>query len=321
MSALKKLLPVIGILILAYIIWDTGVGEIAGVLLSFQAVYLPVSLFMIFVYLVLQTVKWGYLMKMNGIVLGFWYLFKVYLIGAFYGAITPGRLGSLYRIKYIMSKTGKPFGVCAPSVVLDKILDILVIFLMAIAGVLVLVNYVSQLFFYATIIVFILFLMFFFLFLRKSWSRRILKILYRFAVPGKYKKNASETFHSFYDNMPKARQLVVPSLITLATWIVLFSIVFVIATSLSIRMEYLLVITAFPIASIVGYIPITISGWGTREAVLIAIFSLFGITAQEIVALSLLSFVLNYFIPALIGAVFSFSEEFSLKSVEVMQNE
>ena len=51
-------------------------------------------------------------------------------------------------------------------------------------------------------------------------------------------------------------------------------------------------------------IPITINGLGTREATLIALFSVFGISAGTTVAFSLLSLFLLAIIPACLGGFF-----------------
>ena len=52
-------------------------------------------------------------------------------------------------------------------------------------------------------------------------------------------------------------------------------------------------------------IPVTLYGLGTREAVLIALLSVFGASAEVVVALSLFWFVGIWLVPSVVGAVVS----------------
>ena len=56
-----------------------------------------------------------------------------------------------------------------------------------------------------------------------------------------------------------------------------------------------------PIATLVGQIPITVSGLGTREAVMISLFGLLGIEAAKIFSVSLIGIMINGILPASIG--------------------
>ena len=65
----------------------------------------------------------------------------------------------------------------------------------------------------------------------------------------------------------------------------------------------------FPVANVVGYIPITFAGLGTRELTAIIIFStLFLVPEAEIFVVSLLGFVITDVFTGFIGFIFSLSE-------------
>ena len=56
-----------------------------------------------------------------------------------------------------------------------------------------------------------------------------------------------------------------------------------------------------PITTFVGQLPITINGLGTREAAMISLFGLLGISATKIFSMSLINLVINGIFPAIIG--------------------
>ena len=56
-----------------------------------------------------------------------------------------------------------------------------------------------------------------------------------------------------------------------------------------------------PIATLIGYIPITVSGIGTREAVLIGLMSLFAVESTKVLSMSLLNILIGGIIPSIIA--------------------
>lgn len=308
---LKRILPVIGIAILVYIIVRTGPGRIVEALYSVQLVYLiPVFLFVIG-YLVLQTYKWKYILDRQGIRLGFAYLLKTYLIGMFYSTLTPGKLGTFIRIGYIRNETGKSLGECSSGVVLEKVIDIICLVGIGTVGIALLADYMLDMLFMALVagLLFVILLATFLFFMRRDLSARVMRIVYRLMVPSRLKLDAKEAFEHFYENMPKKRVLIVPFIVTILSWFFIYTINYLVALSLGINVPYFIFVTIFPIATLIGLIPVTISGWGTREAALIGLFSPFSVEAGSIIAMSILAFILTGLVPAIIGAGFSLKEK------------
>ncbi|NOX71901.1 MAG: hypothetical protein GXO64_04370, partial [Candidatus Micrarchaeota archaeon] len=97
----SKVLPFIGIIILIYLIMRSGPEIIINTLFEMNILFLPPAVALFLLYLLVQTYKWGYLVKKQGMDIDFVSLFKIYLIGSFYGIITPGRVGNFIRIKYL----------------------------------------------------------------------------------------------------------------------------------------------------------------------------------------------------------------------------
>lgn len=303
---IKKLLPVIGIIILIYLIVHIGLEKIINIFSTVQPVYLLLSFLLIIPYMFLQTYKWQYLLHNKFVELDFWYLLKVNFIGQFYGVLTPGRLGTLMRIEYLKDKTNKTYGDCSPSVIIDKVMDLFALFVLAIIGLVLLIEQISNFFFIAILALFVIFASAFAFFTKKELSARILQRVYATVVPAKLKQGAQQTFNSFYDNLPKNRDLYIPFFLAIFSWILMYSANYCVALSVGMHIPYFNFITLFPVATLVGLIPITISGWGTREAALIMLLSPFNVVPEEVIVMSLLGFIVNSVIIAAIGAILAF---------------
>jgi uncharacterized protein (TIRG00374 family) len=144
-------------------------------------------------------------------------------------------------------------------------------------------------------------------------SRRFFRTIFNVLLPEKVKGGVRNTSRAFYDNMPAKKTLVVPFVITVLSWLTVYSSMYLIAASLGLRIPYILFVTSMPIATVVGLIPITVSGWGTREAALIALLSPFTDQTGSVLTMSVISFFLLSVIPAFFGGWFSVRETVSGK--------
>src|SRR3989338_322984 len=136
---LTKLLPLIGIALLAYIIWKIGLDKIIKSIAEADYSMLLLYLLLFIPMLFLQTYKWDYLLKRQKVRFGFKYLLKLQVISTFYEIITPARIGSFIKIAYINKKLGN-FGKSASSVVIDRFMDFLLVALLAFIGAISLVS-------------------------------------------------------------------------------------------------------------------------------------------------------------------------------------
>src|SRR3989344_4546410 len=215
-----------------------------------------------------------------------------------------GILVSLIKVNYLKKKINKDYGESSSSVIMERAIDFLVLFLFASFGAFLLINYLSNLFWELVILVLLMFMAFIFVFLNRKRTRFFLKFIHIYLMPKKYKEKASNLFHSFYDGILKPKQLIKPFIVSLVIWFLIYLQAYTAALALSINnIPYYFFFGLFPLASIVGLIPITIGGAGTREITLIGLFSIVGFNiADKIVAISLLWSFAGLFIniPALI---------------------
>lgn len=299
-STIKKILPLTGICILIYLMMKIGIEKIIDALFTIKPLYLLLSILLLIPFILIGTHKWRLILHKQGIELDFIYLLKVFLIGFFYSTLTPGRIGDYIRVPYIKERSGRPIGICISNVLIDGFLSFMGMLILAIIGSMLLIKHFPDLFLVISILS--LFLVFiFFLFKKKE---RMLKIIYRL-IPQKFREKAGSEFHFFYEGLPSIKDLIIPLLLGIITWIIFYSQAFIIARTFSIDVPYFYFITIYPIASLIGMIPITIGGLGTREATLIALLSIFGIPEEKVMVLSLTVYVIFDFFLAISGGIIS----------------
>ena len=303
---IKNILPIVGILILVYLLIKIGVGNILSSISDFNFWYSPLVILCICLPLVIGPYKWGLLLRAQKIKIDFYSLFKLNLASIFYSSITPGRVGSFIKIYYFKNHAKKKLGECASSIMIDRFLDLFTVVLFAVFGAIVLVHYFSGVLIPFIILLFAILVGFIFFF-NKQRSEWVLKYVYRFLVPKKLKEIARDSFHSFYKNLPRKRDLILPFLVSIVHWFAIYSASYFVFLALGMKINYFIYIFLFSVASLISFLPVTIAGLGTREASLVGIFGLFNISAAQIVAVSLISFAFGIF-PVLIGWYVSIAE-------------
>lgn len=298
---LLKILPIIGIVLFLYILLDIGIDRALDELLSLNPIYPILAMTILLPRTLMITKKWEYIIKKQEINVPYNFVIKTYLIATFYGAITPGWLGTYIRIPYLMKKGKISLGKATSNLVIDTLVDLLSILILVFVGTIIVFSKFPNLFpiisiLFAIVIFAIVY------FGNKKRSERYFKLILKFLIPSKYKQDVNEQFDNFYENVPKFSILVYPIFISVITSILGYTQVYLIAQGLGIEVEYYYFILVYPVAFLVELIPITISGLGTRETTLIGLFSVFAIAEDKIVILSLTSHFISVVILALIGA-------------------
>ncbi len=305
---ITKYLPLIGVLILAYLIYKIGLTEIINAFKLDHPIYLIPAILIVLAVILIQTYKWNMILKVQGYKLPFTTVFKIQMISVFYGFITPARAGSIIRAKYLKELTGKSLIKSSSNTIIERILDLAAIMGLAFLGVLFFMKFFTG-WMYIIVIIIAAFGVFSLIFLKESIITKVLKKIHYYLLPKKYKQRAKHYFEEFYSEFPKRRKLILPFLITIISWLLIYTIAFFVALSLNIDLPYHYFLLLFPITTLFSMLPISPSGLGVREVTLVAILGTFGVPADKIVALSLLSMIIGGMIPALIGFLMSLKKK------------
>lgn len=284
---IKKLLPLIGILLFAYIIYKIGANAILEAFLQAKPDYIVLGTIIFLLKPVLESLKWYSILRYQDINIDWPYIFRVNFISQFYGAITPGKVGSLLKAVYLQKKTNLPLAKTSSSVIIDRLLDLIVVSGMSVIGFLILAD-AFLIDFNKTVIILVLVVLGSIVLLNKNLTRICLKLFYEFFTPKKYKETLRKNFHNFYDSFPTIKEMLLPFAITAAIWFYMYTIHYMFALAFSItEVPFIPFITINAIGTMIALIPITVSGLGTREAFFIGALGVYGVAPEKIVSMSI----------------------------------
>jgi glycosyltransferase 2 family protein len=301
-----KLIPLIGVAIFIYLLSRIGIRSIYSTIFKLNQ-YFFLALALIPILFLLQLYKWNLFLKKQDINLSFWQLFKISSIGNFYGFITPSQLGSFVRANYVKKYTSHTVAEIYPSVLIERLFDLISVFILAILGLSIVLKGELDIFI-IIIILFVIAVAGTFFVLTRTGIGIVLKMA-KFLTSKKIFSNIDNFVDMFYRKMFKIRDLIYPLMINIGYWLAIFSASYVVALSYNMTVPWLDYISIFAIATLIGIIPITASGLGTREAALLVMLLPYGSSAQIIISMSIMVLILYTVIPALVGAVYSLCEK------------
>ena len=310
---ITKYLGLIGIILFIYIISKVNLNQVINIFSSANLFFIVISVVMLFFAIILRSLRWEIIIKATGFDISLKDCTLIWLKGYFLGGVTPGRVGDLFRAKFLTDKIGISLGKSVLTAVIDRLFDILVIFGLSALGILM----ISQLFgielfslHYLFILLVISGLSLYILISRKP-TAKIVSPLFNLFVPSKFKETAKINFDEFYkglDLLKERKQHLFASIsVGILSWLVVGIGCYLIALSLSLNISYWYLLISIAISSLIALLPISISGLGTREATFIFLFSIINIVPEEAVSFSLLVLAWNL-LPILPGAILYISK-------------
>ena len=120
---LKKLLPLIGIVIFIIVFFTIDIQRIFQVFTSINPVFSALAFLSIIPIILFSTYEWQMILKKQKIHVTWWYSLKNLFIGYFYGFITPGGFGAYTRALYLRDESGEPVQKCLTNIILFNTID------------------------------------------------------------------------------------------------------------------------------------------------------------------------------------------------------
>jgi len=307
-SKAKLVLPFIGLGILVYIFYSLDIHKIITSFLSIQPIFIVYSLLLTIPLLLLRNVIWQIILKEQKITVGFFYSLKIYLIGVFYGCITPGYYGQLMRVPYLKEKTKEPYGKLFINTIVETFIHSFSLYGMMIIGAFLVIGTLPELL-PITMIWMVAFGLLAVYFTKKDRGEKFFRVLVTYLIPKKLKTHMNAFVDTFYSDFPRFRVMLVPYVLGAITWVIVFSQEYLILLGLGLEIPYFAFLVLFPIANVAGFIPITFAGLGTRELTAILIFTtLFPVAREQILVLSLVGFIITDLFLGLLGFLLSLTE-------------
>lgn len=295
-------LKLIGPIILIVIILSADLNAIYSQMKNMQFLFLVYcSLLLICLYL-LKALRWKYLLEIQGIRYPISQSLLVILAANFIAFITPGRFGEIVKTIYLKNDRDIPFTKSTPTVIIDRLYDVYLLLLTGFSGII----YFSlwnpfRTFSYVLIMLIVLFHLI--IFNRKGIlfaADRLLSIQFL----KKNKEKWIKILNHFFDEIRilLGIRLIPGFFMTLAAYLALFTIGYLINYYFQLNLNYLTVIFFISIANILSFLPISVSGIGTREAALIFLFSQIDKSKEEALVFSMFLFLIFY----ILGGLFCF---------------
>ena len=290
---------------LAWILRATGLGlfvflvlrsepaAIAGVLRRADLLPLFGAGLMIFPMIAFKTARWRDLqraVRIEGISFGDSY--RAYMHGLFAGLITPGRVGEFVRVRSLTDR-GAPLGSAMATVLWDRIFDVLGLLFLGSVALVPLAGSFRGLYLGSLVALgggllaagIVLF----------GPTRRWLDRLPRptgdpSSFLGRLLQKLSEALRALLVASRSFRGglLLRVGILTLAGWAVYFLQAWLLATSIGLDIPFVSLVVAVTAAAVATFLPISVSGIGTRDVALVILFQGMGKTREEALAYSAL---------------------------------
>jgi len=299
----KWILRSVGLILFVIILSKLNLAKIIALLLNINPFYLAAALLLIIPMLVIKAMRWQLLMKAQNIDYSLKDSALMYAAATYIGAITPGRIGDFIKVLYLKGD-GYPFGKSFATVLLDRLFDLISLFLLGYAGMFLFITLFERtIIILSCIFIGTVLLIIFFLY-KKDFSIGILEYISSHFIPEKYRENAKIGFSDLCNGIKtlNANQLTLAAFLTFFAWIIYFVMMYLFALPLSINIPFLYLATCVSISAVITLIPISISGIGTRDATLIILFSYLGLGKESAIAFSLM-ILFMYFVAGFIGLI------------------
>ncbi len=240
-----------------------------------------------------KTWRWRRILAWQGIEIGYRQAATWYLAGNFLGGVSPGRLGELIKVAFIRDM-GHPMGKALFGSVLDRLFDLIVLPMVAVAGMALYGALFSQ-----EIGVVGLAGVLALVGLGILWKgRRLLALPVRVLMPQEMRDKASLTVDDFMRDFQRLRwkDYAWVGSVTAACWVLYAASLYLLALALQLPVDPVYCGVAVLVSALAGLLPVTVSGVGTRDAVLSGFFARVGLTTADAIALSTLILGLNVMI-------------------------
>jgi uncharacterized protein (TIRG00374 family) len=303
----KKVVPFIGIVILFYLIINIGFEKIINTFLEISPINIIFAASLTFPRLFIRNTQWQLILKKQNINVSFIKSLKIFMIGYFYGSITPGYLGQMIRIAYMKDATNEPLGKLFVNSTIETAVHGLSLYFMMLIGAFIVAEFYPEIFIGAIFFVFISIIIYAF-FIKKERGEKIFYFLIKLFIPKKFRIYLDKFVNTFYKDFPQIKDYILPFLLGIPAWIIIYSQIYILGLSLNIEIPYFIFLVLYPIGNIIAFIPISSAGLGTREMTLVLLFSLFGVSPEKAIVLSLAGHLLTDVLTGFYGFIISLTE-------------
>ncbi|MCP3682763.1 MAG: flippase-like domain-containing protein [bacterium] len=286
---------VLGIAILAILVYNVGFTGVIDAITSLNPIYLPAIAAYYVVFFVLATAGFKLLTAPLANI-PFKKLFKHYCMSWAVGLVMPGRIGD-FSIIYFLGKEGIKTGQATSIALLEKVLTMIVLAAIAVIGFFTFLTLTQAIWLVVILVLgFSLFVAMLFTGLGRVLVRKIL---------GKHQKKFagfSTTLNYFLKKQKK--RLLLALIFAFLRWIASSLTIYIIILALGQHVDFVSVILVHATVIMVSMIPLTMAGLGIRESAAVFLFGKIGVLATVVTGIYLIFAGINYTLAAIIGLLY-----------------
>lgn len=313
---MKKYLRLVGLAVFLYIILSEV--DLSKVFLSLTKINILLLLFLSFLnipQIFLKSLRWKQMLDTQSIQYNMKDSFIVYFAGIYAGIVTPGRLGEFIKAVYLKSDKGVSLSKGMSSVLVDRLFDLYLLIILGLIGIwkFDILGKLSN----TSLFLLIIFVLFPLIVLNKQLMGKVIGLIYKFVTKKKvqFRDKIEERFEDFYNGIKQLInvKLINSALLTCLSYSVFFVQCYLIAIAMGISINFITITLFMTISNLISFIPISLSGLGTRDATLIYLFSLVDLSPELAVSYAFLVFITFFVCGGLMGAVAWFLKPIDIK--------
>lgn len=299
----RWILRLIGIGVFVFILLKIDLKEALRVLVTLDPTFLILSLAFQAIALVVTTFRWQLIMHRLDIHIPFSRSLIYQLIGNAAAIVTPGQLGEFVKVLYQRSH-GFPVSESLLSVLIDRTYDLLMLLLFGFVALAILFGIPFEL----TVIIVasstvILVAGFLFIRNREGTSQWIVATLVRVS-PKTYKETVRSDARRLSQHLGefKLTFLTGCGLLSVFNYTFLLLRIYALVLALHIEVPFWYFVMVVPLLRLVGLVPISVAGIGTRDITVIYLLAQVGVSEESSLILSMLGLLTLQF-QAILGLV------------------
>ncbi len=293
----------IGLVVLIVLLTRVDFGKIGAILKDVQPAFLVAAILLNLPQLGLKALRWRFLLKLQGVSYPLRKAVLVYFSSVYVGILTPGRLGELVKALYLEQDTKFTVGEGMSSVLVDRLFDLYALIGAGSYG-LIVFAYLVQLPAWTPVVILLGFVLSL-LVLVPAVGNFGFRLLVRIPRVGSYVGRLQPQVQGFYASLLALfrPQIVVAVLLTGVAHTLFYLQCYLLVRALGLPLQFNFILFAMAMVNVINLLPVTISGLGTREAILGLLFSSVQLSIDTAVAYSTLVVVTFYVAAAVLGGL------------------
>lgn len=301
-----NLFKIIGLFILVWLLFHIDLSATMNMLVKSNWILLSLAVVMMFLSFCCKVLRYRYILYLQGVKYSFTKVLYISLVSLYLGIITPGRLGEMSKAFFIHKKSGNSsLSSLLAGCLIDRAFDIYVLLMIALFGYLTLNIPTLRSMKMPLILIVTAMTLFPFAFLIKDFEFFFIRPLQWIEKKTSRTNSLSRPLEIFLLEIRSLTRLKMLNAlaITFIAYLFFFGACYFMATSIYINLSFYKVSFFIACTNVVSLLPISIAGIGTREAILVYLFSKEALPAESAMAFSILVFSFTYLLFSVIGFI------------------